>query len=50
MRDRETFLPLVLAILGAGCIITVVGGEYAQWIPILLALGVAAGLAQKIDQ
>jgi hypothetical protein len=50
MRDRETFIPLVLAILGAGCITTAFGGDYVHWIPILLALGGAAGWAQKLDR
>jgi hypothetical protein len=50
MRDHETFIPLVLAILGAGCIITVIGGEYVHWIPILLALVVVAELAQRLDR
>jgi hypothetical protein len=50
MRDRDTFVPFVLAVLGAGCIITVVGGEYIHWVSILLALGVVAGLAQRLDR
>jgi hypothetical protein len=50
MRNHETFIPLVFAIIGAGFLITVPGGEYVHWIPILLALGVAGGLAQRLDR
>ncbi len=50
MRDRETFLPITLAILGGGCIVTVLGGEYLHWVPILLALSVVAGWAQRLDR
>ncbi len=50
MRDRETFIMFVLAVLGGGCIITLVGGEYLHWVPILLALGVVAGWAQGLDR
>jgi hypothetical protein len=50
MRNHETFIPFVLATIGAGCLITVIGGEYVHWIPILLALGVVAGLAQRLDR
>ena len=50
MRDQETFIPFVFTVIGAGCIITVIGGEYAHWIPILLALVVVAELTQSLDR
>jgi hypothetical protein len=50
MRDQEAFIPFVFAVIGAGCIITILGGDYAHWIPILLALVVVAELAQRLDR
>jgi hypothetical protein len=50
MRDQETLIPFLFAVIGAGCIITVIGGEYVHWIPILLALVVVAELAQRLDR
>ena len=38
--------PLVLAILGAGMVITVMSGDYVHWVSIGLALAVV-GLASK---
>ena len=50
MRDHKTFIMFVLAVLGGGCIITLIGEEYLHWVPILLALGVVAGWAQGLDR
>jgi hypothetical protein len=45
-KDGVTF-PLVLSILGAGCIITLLSGDFAIWIPIILAFVVVGELASK---
>jgi hypothetical protein len=50
MQNQETFIPFVFAVIGAGCIITVINGEYVHWIPILLALVVVAELAQRLNR
>jgi hypothetical protein len=45
-KDEFTF-PLVLAILGAGCLISLLSGEHWQWVPIILAFVVVGELASK---
>jgi hypothetical protein len=47
MEKDGVLLPLVFTVLGAGCVLTVMGEGVEHWIPILLALGTVSWLASS---
>ena len=48
MRGRV--LPLVGAVLVSGCLITLIYGDVAHWIPILVALAVVGAVAREMQR